>query len=453
MRMIRALALVGLSSLAACASSQANTGTAADPSVRSPARGETTEHRDFPPLAAIWRGHAPTLEDPKLTAYVSEVGRRITTHSERPHIDWTFHVLDSAAVNAHAFADRHIAVTRGLLAHMESEAELAAVLAHEVSHVVCRHTQPTSVDWLLEVVESFEPGSAHEPLDERQADQMAAHLLTQTEYAPRAMFEALRSLRRVPSPGQALFHEDASSAADMEDGLLIRSARVALVTADSTGGRWGRARYLREIEGLAVGPEPWEPALRDGRYVIPWAKIAFDIPPGVEATHDHGILSLSHGATGAVVLLTPANDELTTPGRKIAELMSHVEERTVQGIGVRVGDYRGPEKGLGRMAILHADKARFLLFSGGKTKLAVSHSRELHETVLSHMSRRVGPAVAQARLRVVPNDEGPPDTESRGSCPLGTDLTLSAHLNDASSTPRGMGPARVKCAVRDGGSS
>jgi len=49
----------------------------------------------------------------------------------------------------------------------------------------------------------------------------------------------------------------------------------------------------------------------------------------------------------------------------------------------------------------------------------------------------------------VPGDEGPPTAEALGSCPVDTDLQLSARLNDGSSTARRLGPSRVKCAVRD----
>lgn len=445
---MRRLALLALAAavMAACASSPSAPG----PQARAPEPAEETRPSEaWADVAEAWSAHARSYPDEELDAYVHDVGMRVAQRSERPDLAWTFQVLDSTDINAHSLRDRHVAVTRGLLAHLESEAELAAVLAHEISHVVCRHTSPTADAWLPEWFEPFDPGLDRDPLDERQADQMAASLLARTQYPPRAIFEALRSLRRIPSPGQRLFHEDPTSDADETDRLLVRTARAALVTADAPSRPWGRARYLARVDGLPVGPDPRAGALRDGRFVVPWAEIAFDLPPGLEAAHELHLLSLAEPETGAVVILMPATRELTDPGSDIATMMSDVRVGTMHGVTVRSGDYRGPESGAGRMAVLDADGARFLLMSGGRTPEAVARSRELHRAVLLGLSRRVGPPIPTARLRIVANDGGLPTAESRGSCPEGTDLELSVHLNDPSSTARRLQPGRVKCAVRD----
>src|SRR5262245_28294106 len=72
--------------------------------------------------------------------FVAEVGRRLAANSERPNLPWTFRVADDAAVNAFAIPGGHLYVTRGILAHLNSEAELAAVLGHEIGHVTARHS-------------------------------------------------------------------------------------------------------------------------------------------------------------------------------------------------------------------------------------------------------------------------------------------------------------------------
>ena len=60
--------------------------------------------------------------------------------SERPDLPWTFRVLDDPLINAFALPGGFIYVTRGILAHFESEAELAGVLGHEIGHVTARHS-------------------------------------------------------------------------------------------------------------------------------------------------------------------------------------------------------------------------------------------------------------------------------------------------------------------------
>ena len=60
--------------------------------------------------------------------------------SELPDLPWRFTVIDDAAVNAFAMPGGYIFVTRGLLAYMQSEAQLAGVLGHEIGHVTARHS-------------------------------------------------------------------------------------------------------------------------------------------------------------------------------------------------------------------------------------------------------------------------------------------------------------------------
>ena len=75
----------------------------------------------------------------RLRAYVQLVGERLAANSHRPQLQYRFAVLDSPEVNAFALPGGYIYVTRGILAHLNSEAELAAVLGHEIGHVTARH--------------------------------------------------------------------------------------------------------------------------------------------------------------------------------------------------------------------------------------------------------------------------------------------------------------------------
>ena len=71
--------------------------------------------------------------------YVDAVGRRLAVHAQRTGIRYRFHVIASSVINAHALPGGHVYVTRGLLRWVESEAELAAVIGHEISHVALHH--------------------------------------------------------------------------------------------------------------------------------------------------------------------------------------------------------------------------------------------------------------------------------------------------------------------------
>lgn len=90
-------------------------------------------------VAANLLGAVPPVQDDKLQAYVNRLGLWLALQTERADLSWHFGVLDSDSVNAFAAPGGYVFITRGLLLHMRSEAELAGVLAHEIAHVLKRH--------------------------------------------------------------------------------------------------------------------------------------------------------------------------------------------------------------------------------------------------------------------------------------------------------------------------
>lgn len=81
----------------------------------------------------------PLFEDEKLLAYVRKVGNQVAAVSHRPDLEYTFNIIDSPEINAFALPGGFVYVNRGLLTFMNTEAELAAVLAHEIGHITARH--------------------------------------------------------------------------------------------------------------------------------------------------------------------------------------------------------------------------------------------------------------------------------------------------------------------------
>ncbi len=126
--------LVGLAVLTACSINPAtgNSQLAFFDEAEEIALGAEVD-RDF--LANFRR-----YEDPELEAYVAALGHRMAAVSERPSLPWSFHIVDDEMVNAFAVPGGRIYVTRGLLAHLTSEADLAGVLGHEIGHVTARHS-------------------------------------------------------------------------------------------------------------------------------------------------------------------------------------------------------------------------------------------------------------------------------------------------------------------------
>jgi predicted Zn-dependent protease len=119
--------------------------------------------------------------DPTLAAYVNGVGKRLAQVAERPELPYEFRVLNDSTPNAFALPGGFIAITRGLLVNLENEAQLAAVLGHEIGHVTARDSvQGMQRGTLLGAglaVLSVATGSSGYGDAARQAGQLAAGLL------------------------------------------------------------------------------------------------------------------------------------------------------------------------------------------------------------------------------------------------------------------------------------
>lgn len=90
-------------------------------------------------MAALLLQGKPLDPTPELQRYVNLLGRWISLQSSRPHLPWTFMVVDESDFNAFSAPGGYVFVTRGLVDRCTDEAELAGILAHEVAHVVHRH--------------------------------------------------------------------------------------------------------------------------------------------------------------------------------------------------------------------------------------------------------------------------------------------------------------------------
>ncbi|MDR3415354.1 MAG: M48 family metalloprotease [Nevskia sp.] len=100
---------------------------------------EQEEHEIGRVAAATLLGAAKPVRNQDVEAYVNRVGLWVALQSERPNLPWRFVVLDDSSINAFAAPGGYVLVTRGLLARLHNEAELAGVLGHEIAHVVLKH--------------------------------------------------------------------------------------------------------------------------------------------------------------------------------------------------------------------------------------------------------------------------------------------------------------------------
>ena len=154
-------------------------------------------------------------EDVNLQTLVKDVGTRLAMNSERSNLIFRFTLLDSDQVNAFALPGGYIYITRGLLAYLNSESELAAVLGHEIGHVTARHSvrqQSTSTlagiagigvavatgsnaAYDLSRLIGAAAVSGYGRKMELEADSLGARYLANNSYSPQAMIDVISVLK------------------------------------------------------------------------------------------------------------------------------------------------------------------------------------------------------------------------------------------------------------------
>ena len=239
----------------------------------------------------------------ELTDYVAGVGQHVARASERGSVTWTFRVLDDPSVNAFALPGGYVYVARGLLAHLQSEAELAATLGHEIGHVTAMHgaTQYSRaqaaargvgvlrvVDPNMRHIGALAAGGAqlrllrHSREHELEADTLGLRYLRATGYPDTAIVDVLTLLASLPGdkpPAWLSTHPD-------PDYRVARLNRSGLVASDGVPD----PEYLARLEGLTVGPDPRDGFLTANRWAHPRAGYAITLPVGWAIARDEGML-------------------------------------------------------------------------------------------------------------------------------------------------------------------
>lgn len=169
--------------------------------------------------------------DPAVNSYVRAMGQRIVSQTPEPfnRLPWEFHVVDDRALNAFAIPGGHVYVHTGLIANANNASELAGVMAHEISHVVARHsTEQISRQYGLSILASLVLGQNPGVLSqiaaqivaggalarfsreaEREADDLGIRAMYEAGYDPRGMASMFRELqeqqRRQPGRVEQFF--------------------------------------------------------------------------------------------------------------------------------------------------------------------------------------------------------------------------------------------------------
>ena len=241
------------------------------------------------------------VADDALQRYVSGLGTTLARASERPNLPWSFTVIDDPQVNAFALPGGPIFITRGILTHMNSEAQLVSVLGHEIGHITAKHSvhqlsqaQLAQIGVVAAVI--VKPSLAQfgdlasQGLgllflkfgrdDESQADELGFRYMTNAGYSPTEMAEMFRTLQRLGGgssggrvPEWLSTHPDPGNRVQK---TLERTAATSL----PAGLKVERDAFLQRTDGMIFGENPREGFFRQQQFLHPDLKFQFDFPTG-----------------------------------------------------------------------------------------------------------------------------------------------------------------------------
>jgi predicted Zn-dependent protease len=237
--------------------------------------------------------------DPALQTYVVELGKKLAATSERPNLPWTFRVVDDPSVNAFAIPGGHVYITRGILAHMTNEAELAGVMGHEIGHVTARHTaqqmtqqQLAGMGLAIGSIASSRiaqyAGQATQALqllflkfgrdDENQADQLGIRYASRANYDARQMINVMQMLDRVQAQSGTKLPEWQSTHPDPGNRVAHINAILSSTQTNFASATVNRDVYERRIDGMIFGMNPREGFFKGSEFYHPDLKFRLAFP-------------------------------------------------------------------------------------------------------------------------------------------------------------------------------
>lgn len=268
--------------------------------------------------------------DEGLQRYMQELGQSLAATSKRPNLPWTFRVVDDPIVNAFALPGGYIYVTRGILTHFNSEAELASVLGHEIGHVTGRHgaermsTQQVAMLGVgIGAIASrgFRnyAGLVQQGLgllflkfgrdDEREADDLGLRYMSRGRFDPHEMPKVFTTLGRVSEAAGA---GDIPSWLSTHPGPGNRATRISeaigSLPLEAQTGTVNRDTYLARLENMTFGENPREGYTIDNVFYHPDMDFQLVFPQGWKVVNQRHAVGAISPQQDAIVVLTLAQE-------------------------------------------------------------------------------------------------------------------------------------------------
>ena len=262
--------------------------------------------------------------DDALQAYVAELGKGLAAKGERPSLPWTFRVVDDPTVNAFALPGGYIYVTRGIMTHLNSGAELASVIGHEIGHVTARHTVSQITKSQLatlglvagmivrpELARFGDLAQAGMQLmslkfsrnDEQQADDLGLRYMTRGNYDPREMVEVFSVLDRL---GQTSGEGRVPAWLSTHPAPANRAQRIQseIQAQHLSGTRVEAPAFLQRVDGMVFGENPREGFFEGGRFFHPDLRFQLQFPSGWKTQNQKQAVAAISPQEDAIVVMS-----------------------------------------------------------------------------------------------------------------------------------------------------
>ena len=309
------------------------------------------------------------LKNQRVQAYVNDIGQRLAKQSQRANLQWTFTVLDSPEINAFALPGGYVYITRGIMVYLESEADLAGVIGHEIGHVTARHGAQRATrqqdaglgvlaaSVLGAVLESQGVGGAGRMASdlsqtvaagyiskygreqELQADGLGAEYLSRIRFDPRNMVDVINVLKNqerfaadlARSQGRPVPEQNSwlSSHPSNDQRLSSITQLAAQYKTAAAYNDEGRARYQQILEGMAFGESADQGLTRGRNFYHTGLGFALTAADGwrIQNEADQITLMNSAGDAGLIVKMAPP-DAGKTHDEIIRKLVNPTTGRT-----------------------------------------------------------------------------------------------------------------------------
>jgi predicted Zn-dependent protease len=296
--------------------------------------------------------------DVSLSEYITGIGMKMARLSHRPNLPYEFKVMDTPVINAFAIPGGYVYITRGILAYLNNEAELAGVMGHEIGHITARHSaEQYSKAELAQLglglgsvlSETFQKyaGIAQFGVgmlflkfsreNESQSDELGVQYSTEAGYDATQMANFFRTLDRMSPSGNRDGLAEWFSTHPNPEGRAVTVEALAKQWRQKAGNQnlvIRRDEFLHHIDGIVFGDDPRQGYLENGIFYHPDLTFLFSIPADWKTLNTPTQVQIASPQEDAVILFTM--DASASPEEAAAKFISDSKATVVSQNNTKV---------------------------------------------------------------------------------------------------------------------